>query len=108
MAEAERSSVGSVQFSGGEKEVIERKLDVSTYALDTRKDISDFYGISRCVDVIKSRGFEKVITSLRQALDFGFCQTFTRVSLTDINKEKIYTMSFRKHCKKKRNIIRLF
>lgn len=51
---------GSLQFSGGEKEVIERKLDVSTDALDTRKDISDFYEISRCVDVIKRRGFEKV------------------------------------------------
>lgn len=69
MAEAEKTSV--VQFSGGEREVIERKLDASTDALDTRKDISDFYEISRCVDVIKSRGFEKVITSL-----FQFFQTF--------------------------------
>lgn len=57
---AEGSSAQSLQFSGGEKEVIERKLDVSTDALDTRKDISDFYEISRCVDVIKIRGFEKV------------------------------------------------
>lgn len=76
MAEAERSSVGSVQFSGGEKEVMERKLDVSTYALDTRKDISDFYGISRCVDVIKSRGFEKVITSLTSSFRFWVLPNF--------------------------------
>lgn len=59
MAEAERSS--AVQFSGGEKEVIERKIDVSTDALDTRKDINNFYEISRCVDVIKRHGFEKVM-----------------------------------------------
>lgn len=59
MAEAERSS--AVQFSGGEKEVIERKIDVSTDALDTRKDINNFYEISRSVDVIKRHGFEKVM-----------------------------------------------
>ena len=78
MAEAERSS--AVQFSGGDKEVIERKLDTSTDALHTRKDINDFYEISRCVDVIKSRGFEKVITTL-----FQFFQTLTTlsISLTD-------------------------
>lgn len=74
MAEAEKAS--AVQFSGGEREVIERKLDVSTDALDTRKDISDFYEISRCVNVIKSRGFEKVITSL-----FQFFQTFCNWSI---------------------------
>lgn len=50
-----------MQFSGGEKEVIERKIDVSTDALDTRKDINNFYEISRCVDVIKRHGFEKVM-----------------------------------------------
>ena len=81
MAEAERSS--AVQFSGGEKEVIERKLNVSTDALDTRKDINDFYEISRCVDVIKSRGFGKVITTL-----FQFFQTFTTLSITSVNTEK--------------------
>ena len=57
---AEGSSAQSLQFSGGEKEVIERKLDVSIDGLDTKKDISDFYEISRCVDVIKNRGFKKV------------------------------------------------
>ena len=57
---AEGSSAQSLQFSGGEKEVIERKLDVSIDGLATRKDISDFYEISRCVNVIKNRGFEKV------------------------------------------------
>ena len=88
MAEAEMSSAQSVLFSGGEKEVIERKLDVSTDALDIGKDINDFYEISRCVDVIKSRGFEKVITSL-----FQFFQTFTTVSLADITTEKIISMS---------------
>ena len=74
-AEAEMSS--AVQFSGGEREVIERKLDVSADTLDTRKDIDDFYEISTCVDVIKSRGFEKVITSL-----FQFFQTW---AVTDIS-----------------------
>lgn len=93
MAEAERSS--AVQFSGGEKEVIERKLNVSTDALDTRKDIYDFYEISRCVDVIKSRGFEKVITTL-----FQFFQTFTTLSIT--------SYVFRKYCKEKKVIVRVF
>ena len=76
MAEAAEAS-SAVQFSGGEREVIERKLDVSVDTLDTRKDIDDFYEISTCVDVIKSRGFEKVITSL-----FQFFQTW---ALTDIS-----------------------
>ena len=58
MAEEDRAHV--LQFSGSEKEVIERKLDVSSDGLHTRKDINDFYEISRCVDVIKSRGFHKV------------------------------------------------
>lgn len=66
MAEAgEAKSSCALQFSGSEKEVIERKLDVSTEGLDTRKDINDFYEISRCVDVIKSRGFNKVRASLK-------------------------------------------
>lgn len=61
MAEADGTHV--LQFSGSEKEVIERKLDVSTDGLNTGKDINDFYEISRCVDVIKIRGFHKVRTS---------------------------------------------
>lgn len=67
---AEGSSAQSLQFSGGEKEVIERKLDVFSDALDTRKDISDFYEISRCVDVIKSRGFEKVNSNFHNSTIF--------------------------------------
>lgn len=63
MAEGEAKSSCGLQFSGNEKEVIERKLDVSTEGLDRRKDINDFYEISRCVDVIKTRGFNKVRTS---------------------------------------------
>ena len=103
MAEAERSS--AVQFSGGEKEVIERKLDDSTDALHTRKDINDFYEISRCVDVIKSRGFEKVITTL-----FQFFQTLTTLSLslTDVNTEKSFCYVFRKYYEEKKVIVRVF
>jgi len=85
---AEGSSAQSLPFSGGEKEVIERKLDVSSDALDTRKDISDFYEISRCVDVIKSRGFEKVNSNFHNST----------ISLTGIIKT----------LQDKKNIIHLF
>ncbi|KAJ7310880.1 Diphthamide biosynthesis protein 2 [Desmophyllum pertusum] len=66
MADAACTSV--LQFSGGEKEVIERKLHVSTDALDTRKNSNDFYEISRCVDVIKSRGFQKIALQFPDSL----------------------------------------
>ena len=49
-----------MQFSSGEKEVIERKLNVSTDSAATKKDINDFYEISRCVDVVKRGNFQKV------------------------------------------------
>ena len=49
-----------MQFSSGEKEVIERKLNVRTEGAGTKKDINDFYEISRCVDVVKRGNFQKV------------------------------------------------
>lgn len=49
-----------MQFSSGEKEVIERKLNVSTDSAATKKDINDFYEILRCVDVVKRGNFQKV------------------------------------------------
>ena len=52
----------SLQFSGGEKEVIERKINVSTDSVDSKKVINVFYEISRCVDVIKRGNFQKVRT----------------------------------------------
>ena len=101
MAEAERSS--AVQFSGGEKEVIERKIDVSTDALATRKDINNFYEISRCVDVIKSHGFEKVMITTQLSL-FQFFQTFTTLSVhvTDINTEKSFCTSLENTTRKRK------
>lgn len=57
---ADSTGTSALHFSGGEKEVIERKLNVSTGVLGTGKDIEDFYEISRCMNVIKSRRFKKV------------------------------------------------
>lgn len=49
-----------MRFSSGEKEVIERKLEVSSDAISNKKDRYEFYEISRCVDVINRRNFQKV------------------------------------------------
>ena len=50
----------SAHFSSGEKEVIERKLEISCESKDTKKDIYDFYEISKCVGVINRGNFQKV------------------------------------------------
>ncbi|XP_068702450.1 2-(3-amino-3-carboxypropyl)histidine synthase subunit 2-like [Montipora foliosa] len=50
----------SVHFSSGEKEVIERKLEISSDSKDTKKDIYDFYEISKCVGVINRGSFQKI------------------------------------------------
>jgi len=50
----------SVKFSSGEKEVIERKLEVSSDSKSNKRDRFEFYEISRCVDVINRRDFQKV------------------------------------------------
>ncbi|XP_073232965.1 2-(3-amino-3-carboxypropyl)histidine synthase subunit 2-like [Porites lutea] len=60
MASKTSSPPATVQLSGNEKEVIERKLSLSPDPVDMEKDLSDFYEISRCVDAIKSGNFEKV------------------------------------------------
>ena len=60
MADITSSPLAAVQLSGNEKEVIERKLRLSSVSVDMEKDLSDFYEISRCVDAIKSGNFEKV------------------------------------------------
>ena len=57
MADAVNSPV---QFSSGDKEVIERKVHVSTEGAATKKDVDDFYEISRCVDVVRRGNFQKV------------------------------------------------
>jgi len=49
-----------VQFSGGEKEVIERKLNIPNDTVASKKDINEFYEISRCVGVINSGNYQKV------------------------------------------------
>lgn len=68
MADEARSPV---QFSGGEKEVIERKLNVSVDNVDAKKDINDFYEIPRCVDVIKRDSFQKVRANDQDVLSPG-------------------------------------
>lgn len=50
----------AVKFSSGEKEVIERKLEVSFDRKSDKRDMLEFYEISRCVDVINRRDFQKV------------------------------------------------
>ena len=60
MADITSFPLAAVQLSGNEKEVIERKLRLSSVSVDMEKDLSDFYEISRCVDAIKSGNFEKV------------------------------------------------
>lgn len=50
----------AVKFSSGEKEVIERKLEVSSDSKSNKRDRFEFYEISRCVDVINRRDFQKV------------------------------------------------
>ncbi|KAL9979820.1 hypothetical protein ACROYT_G017537 [Oculina patagonica] len=74
-----------LQFSGSEKEVIERKLAVSTDGLNTGKDINDFYEISRCVDVIKSRGFHKIALQFPDSL---LVDSAAVASLIEKNTEK--------------------
>ena len=49
-----------MKFSSGEKEVIERKLEVSSDSKSNKRDRFEFYEISRCVDVINRRDFQKV------------------------------------------------
>jgi len=49
-----------VKFSSGEKEVIERKLEVSSDSKSNKRDRFEFYEISRCVDVINRRDFQKI------------------------------------------------
>ena len=49
-----------MKFSSGEKEIIERKLEVSSDSKSNKRDRFEFYEISRCVDVINRRDFQKV------------------------------------------------
>ncbi|XP_029181638.2 2-(3-amino-3-carboxypropyl)histidine synthase subunit 2-like [Acropora millepora] len=50
----------AVKFSSGEKEVIERKVEVSSDSKSNKRDRFEFYEISRCVDVINRRDFQKI------------------------------------------------
>lgn len=76
-----------MQFSSGEKEVIERKLNVRTEGAVTKKDINDFYEISRCVDVVKRGNFQKVRTDqsdhlTRKNIFYTFFFNFSDIILT--------------------------
>ena len=62
---ADSASLSALQFSGGEKEVIERTVNVTNDTVCSKNNKEEFYEISRCTDVIKSLGFQKVSLFLR-------------------------------------------
>lgn len=62
---ADSASLSALQFSGGEKEVIERTVNVTNDTVCSKSNKEEFYEISRCTDVIKSLGFQKVSHFLR-------------------------------------------
>ncbi|RMX51186.1 hypothetical protein pdam_00004083 [Pocillopora damicornis] len=61
---ADSASLSALQFSGGEKEVIERTVNVTNDTVCSKNNKEEFYEISRCTDVIKSLGFQKFPDSL--------------------------------------------
>ncbi|PFX33545.1 2-(3-amino-3-carboxypropyl)histidine synthase subunit 2-like [Stylophora pistillata] len=65
---ADSGGLSALQFSGVEKEVIERKINVTDDAVSIRKDKQEFYEISRCVDVIRSHGFHKIALQFPDSL----------------------------------------
>lgn len=62
---ADSACLSALQFSGGEKEVIERTVNVTSDTVCSKNNKEEFYEISRCTDVIKSLGFQKVSLFLR-------------------------------------------
>ncbi|CAH3168330.1 unnamed protein product [Pocillopora meandrina] len=65
---ADSASLSALQFSGGEKEVIERTVNVTNDTVCSKNNKEEFYEISRCTDVIKSLGFQKIALQFPDSL----------------------------------------